>query len=458
MLRRSLLLVLLAVVALTACASAPRQRRIRIVHTNDLHGHVERAAAVAAVAAGQREEHPHTLFLDAGDCISGTPVSTVFQGRPVFEVMSAMRYDAVAVGNHEYDHGWRLIEEFREIADFPLLCANARSPDGELLADAPSHVFEVGGVRVGVLGLVTADVPRLTVASASRGCTFEDPLETARRLVPDLRARCDVVVLLTHLGVEEDAALAGAVPGIDLVVGGHSHTELKEALVVGSTRIVQAKCYGERVGVVDLVWDAESRRVLDVSSRLIAVEPDTMASDERVRDLVAVWEAKVEGQVAEVVGRTERRLDKKTLRRHLEHIYKELLGTDLGYQNSGGIRADVGAGDIRIRDIWTVLPFDNTLVRLTLRGDQLPEYARELLGSRFDPEASYTIATNSYVADQQEKYFRTTDAPVEDTGLLMRDEVVAWVREHGGFDPRGAGTHEPKAPAPDGDDTKSPEK
>jgi 2',3'-cyclic-nucleotide 2'-phosphodiesterase (5'-nucleotidase family) len=437
MLRRTLLLCLLGLALLAGAAADPAPIRIRIVHTNDLHGHVERAAAVAAVAAEERERSPRVLLLDAGDCISGTPVSTVFQGRPIFEIMSAMGYDAVAVGNHEYDHGWERIAEFREIADFPLLSANARSPEGALLADAAHHVFDLGGVRVGVLGLITEQVPGLTVASASAGCTFEDPVEAARRLVPQLREKCDVVVLLTHLGVQEDAALAGAVPGIDLIVGGHSHTELKQALVVGDTRIVQAKCYGERVGVVELTFDPEERRVTDVASRLVEIDPDVMPSEERVRDLVATWEAKVDGLVSEVIGKTDVRLDKKRLRRHIERIYRELLGTDLGYQNSGGIRGVVEPGEIRIRDVWTVLPFDNTLVTLTLKGEQLPRYARGRIGSRFDPEAEYTIATNSYVADQQEKYFKTTDAPVVDSGLLMRDEVVKWVREHGGFEPRG---------------------
>ena len=452
MIRRSLLLLLLTLTALAACASSPQARRIRIVHTNDLHGHVERAATVAAVAAEQREKHPHVLFLDAGDCISGTPVSTAFKGRPIFEIMSTMGYDAVAVGNHEYDHGWGLIEEFREIANFPLLCANATSGDGKLLADAPYRIFEVGGVRVGVIGLITEHVPTLTVAAASDGCSFEDPVEAAKRLVPQIRETCDIVVLLTHLGVAEDAALAGAVPGIDLIVGGHSHTELKEALTVGDTRIVQAKCYGERVGIVDLVWDPEQRRVTEFSSRLVTIDAETMPSVERVRELVATWEAKVADQVSEIIGATERRLGKQDLRRALERIYKERLGTDLGYQNTGGIRADVEAGEIRIGDVWTVLPFDNTLVTITLKGERLPEYARKLIGARFDPAAEYTIATNSYVSDQREKYFHTTDARVEDSGLLMRDEVVAWVRKHGGFQSgaKAAGTND-EAPAQDGE-------
>ncbi len=451
MLRRSIALALLGVIALTACASAPQKgQRVRIVHTNDLHGHVERAAAVAAVAAQQRREEPNTLFLDGGDCISGTPLSTIFQGRPIFEIMSAMGYDAAAVGNHEYDHGWELIEEFRELATFPLLCANARDPEGKLLADKEYAIFETGGVRVGVIGLITAGVPSLTQKKCSEGCSFEDPIVAARRLVPQVRKLADVIVLLTHCGVQTDAAIAGAVEGIDLIVGGHSHTELKTALNVNGTRIVQAKSYFERVGIIDFAWDPETRKITDFTSRLVTIDADTMANDPTVKELVDTWEEKVDAQVAEVIGASSG-LGKKQLRTRIEHIYKELLDCDCGYQNMGGIRAVIASGDIRIRDVWTVLPFDNTLVKLTLPGNKLHAYARKQLGDRFDPNAEYTIATNSYVSDQQEKYFKVTDAKVEDTGLLMRDEVVKWVRKNAGFKPktgsatspeRGAGPNE----------------
>ena len=115
-------------------------------------------------------------------------------------------------------------------------------------------------------------------------------------------------------------------------------------------------------------------------------------------------------------------------------------------------RAIIEPGDIRIRDIWTVLPFDNTLIKLHLPGDKLYRYARRQLGDRFDPKKTYTIATNSYVGDQQEKYFGTTDAKVEDTGLLMRDEVVKWVRQNGGFEPRSGKDDAEKAPGASGGD------
>src|SRR5262249_12799665 len=189
-------------------------------------------------------------------------------------------YDAGTIGNHEFDHGWKQIEKFRRLAGHPLLNGNAWDPDGKPFGDAPYRVFDVAGVKVGVVGLLTGDMPTLTSTENWAGCRIEPPLDAAKRLVPEVRGKCDVLVLLTHEGVEVDAAVAGAVPGIDLIVGGHSHTELKSPVVVknGGRRvsIVQAKCYGERPGIVDFDFDPAPPSVPRVTGRPVAVDRATM--------------------------------------------------------------------------------------------------------------------------------------------------------------------------------------
>lgn len=423
--------------------------RLTIVHTNDLHAHVENFAAVAAIAKAERARNPNALFLDGGDCITGTAVSTVFQGMPVFDVMNRMGYDAGVLGNHEWDHGWRRVHEFVEKARHPLLCANATDPEGRPFGDGAWKVFEVAGVRIGVIGVVTEHVPTLTTAKASAGCTFEPYLDTARRLVPEVRKQADLVVLLTHCGVEQDAAIGGSVPGIDLIVGGHSHTKLERPLTSPlGTKTVQAWDYGRAVGVVDLTWDPKARKVSEFAARLELVEERNRRGggaaprDAEVQREVDAWLAKV-ADLDVVIGRTEVALSRQQLRPLLERIYRDALGADLGFQNAGGIRDVVKAGDIRITDVVNVLPFDNTLVKIRLRGEQLPEYYRERIGKSFDPAKEYVVATNSYVGDQRQKYFRAAKSPVEDTGRSMRDTVVAWIREYGGFQEKGRPLPEP---------------
>src|SRR6185503_11266851 len=141
-------------------------------------------------------------------------------------------------------------------------------------------------VKVGVLGLLTGEMPGLTTADNWAGCRVEDPLAAARRLVPELRAKCDVLVLLTHVGVEIDAALAGNVPGIDLVVGGHTHTRLDEPILVAcgerKVPVVQAHCYGTRVGVVEFDWDGSAVRGL--KGRLVTIDPARMPNAPDVKE------------------------------------------------------------------------------------------------------------------------------------------------------------------------------
>jgi 5'-nucleotidase/UDP-sugar diphosphatase len=437
---------MLAAVAVSVPAAPPSGPvHLTIVHTNDLHGHVENAAAITAVARAERARNPNTLFLDAGDCITGTPVSSVFKGEPVFEIMTLMGYDAGTIGNHDFDHGWRQIAKFRKLAVHPLLNANARDPDGKPLGDEPYHVFAVGGVRVGVIGLLTADMPTLTTTANWEGCTVEAPIEAAKRLVPEVRAKCDVVVLLTHVGVEVDAAIAGAVPGIDLIVGGHSHTELREPILIANgarkVPVVQASRYGERVGVVDFDWDPASKSVRELKGRLVRIDPSTMPNAADVKQLVDQWQLRTEEKqrdaggaaLTDVIGKAPAKLTREKLCAALERIYAEALGADFGFQNLHGVRADIAAGDIRVSDVWNVLPFENTLVKIKLKGEQVPQYARKRLGEKFDATKEYSFATNSYVGDQERKYFRVEGVPVEDTGLSMRDTVVAWVKKHGGF-------------------------
>lgn len=427
----------LCALALSARGGEERLTRLRIVHTNDLHGHLENAAAIAAFFKAERKSSGAVLVLDAGDGITGTPVSTLYKGLPIFEVMSKMGYDAGSLGNHEFDHGYGALAGFRDAAAFPILTANAEGPDGKLLADAASQVFEVGGLKVGVLGLLTDRVPSMTVRSATKGCRFESPLDTAKRLVPELRKRCDVLVLLTHVGVEVDSAIAAAVPGVDVIVGGHTHTKLDRPLSVkgpdGFVAVAQAWKYGRVVGVLDLEFDRESHRVTKSEGRLVPMDDAALPRDKAVADLVASWERKVEERVGEVIGSAPKALDERALKYRIERIYRDTLGADLGYVNQTGVRSGMPRGDLTIRHVWTVLPFDNTLVRLSLPGRALPDFAKKALGASFDPAKTYVIAMDSFVAEKREKYLGTGEGEIEDTGLVARDAVVDWVREHGGL-------------------------
>ncbi len=179
MFRSSYFLVALGLALISVTGSDTLQaQELVIVHTNDFHGHIQEtkkyagAARIAAEVKAIRQQNESVIFLDAGDAISGTPVSSMFEGEPIFEVMNTMGYDVGLLGNHEFDHGYRKIERFRDLVDHPLLTANAYGPDGALLGDAPYVILDVAGISVGVIGLVTQDAPIHFSPVGNEGLTF----------------------------------------------------------------------------------------------------------------------------------------------------------------------------------------------------------------------------------------------------------------------------------------------
>jgi 5'-nucleotidase/UDP-sugar diphosphatase len=437
---RPLPALLLAALA-AACAAGPREDTVLLLHTNDVHGHVEMLPTLAGLVKAEREKRRDVLFLDAGDAVSGTPVSTVFRGTPSFSVGNLAGYDAACLGNHEFDHGFARIALFRETASYPLLCANAWAPApppppggkgedrGPLLGDAPWTVLDCDGVRVGIIGLVTEKTPGMTVRKGNEGVVFEPAADALRRLVPVVRPQCDLLVALTHVGYEEDVELARTVPGVDVIVGGHSHTDLPGPVQIGDTVVVQASCYGQRLGRLEITVDLEKRRVLRWEGRPIPVDPRSQPRDPLVAAAVEEFEKQVAKTVDVVVGAARGDLGKGELKAITERACRETLGCDFGLQNDGGVRSVIPKGPVTIRQIWTVLPFDNTLVKVRIRGARLPE-AWTRLRKDIDPERIYTVATNSFVADHLEKHLSGCEPGVEDSGVPLRDAVVAWVRRN----------------------------
>jgi len=413
-----------------SCAAGPREDTVLLLHTNDLHGHIEMLPTLAGLARAERERRRDVLWLDAGDAISGTPVSTVFQGTPIFSATSLAGVDAACLGNHEFDHGWARIAQFRDAATYPILCANARSPEGALLADAEWQVFPVDGVRVGVIGLLSEKTPNWTIRKGNEGLRFEAAADALRRLIPEVREKCDVLVALTHLGYDHDREIARAFPALDVVVGGHSHTDLPGPIELGGVIVVQAYRYGERLGRLELTVDLEKRRVVRWQGKPIVVEPDSQPRDAAVARLVAELEAKVSEKVDRPLGEAKRRLDRDAVGLLAERAFRETLGTDLGYMNDGGVRAAFPEGPVTVRKVWEAFPFDNTLVTVRIRGRRMEARLAARLKGPVDPDRVYTVATNSFVAERLEREIPGCEEGVEDSGLPVRDAVVEWIRRN----------------------------
>jgi 2',3'-cyclic-nucleotide 2'-phosphodiesterase (5'-nucleotidase family) len=237
---------------------------LTVLHTNDLHGRFEALTRIATLIQRERAqahgEGRALLVLDAGDSSSSQVwQSEVTEGRANYVLLEAIGYDAAVIGNADLGWGAAALNRLVTSIHFPALAANLKG------AAKTSEVLKTAEVYVGVLGLTTHK-------NAHADFQFDDPLATAQRLIPQLKGQGgQVIIVLSHLGLEVDRQLAAAVPGIDLIVGGHTHTTLSQADVIGRTAVVQTGAFGSNLGRVDLKVNFESGEVELLDSQLIPV-------------------------------------------------------------------------------------------------------------------------------------------------------------------------------------------
>lgn len=403
--------------AALALAGALSAQTLTILHTSDLHGHVDPAdepggrdrgeglARVAtAVRAVRAEGHP-VLLLDSGDTIQGTPTQAlVFSGAirstadPTVRAMNLVGYAAMAVGNHEFDFGLPRLRSSQAEAKFPWLSANIVRTDGRP-AFEPYAVRTAGGVRVGILGLTTPTVPFWEAAAHVEGLRFLDAVEAARKYVPILRGkeRCDVVVVLTHQGFERDLdtgaareggvssenqayALATEVPGIDLLLTGHTHMAI-EPRKLGPTWVSQPGRFGNTLTRFDLSFKRTGGRLA-----LAAVSGRNLSMKDVAPDQAVVQSTAAERQAAlrllsETVATLERPVSSRSARvadtallDWLHAVQREQGRADLSFASLlPGSLQDWPAGPLTEGQIWDFYPYENTLVTVRATGKQVRE-------------------------------------------------------------------------------------
>ncbi|MDD5555865.1 MAG: bifunctional UDP-sugar hydrolase/5'-nucleotidase [bacterium] len=492
-----LLLVLLAaaLVALSGCAT--RGPALCVLHTNDLHGHIaparvpgwrERRGGAAVLAGCAREIRAEneragvpTLLLDAGDIFMGAPEGTMSRGRAVVETMNAAGYDAMAVGNHEFDHGVGVLEDLAAAAAFPILGANVRGPDGGVPPFlAPHVVVRFDDISVGLAGVITAQTPAIVMPGRVGAIEFGDPAEAARRAVAELeREGVSFIILISHCGVSEDVRIAREVDGIGLIVGGHSHDLLERPLRAGraGTLIVQAGDSGRHLGRLDLRIDPRRRRARRHRYGLIPITEDRCPPDPEAAAVVEKWRARAREEFGEAVGVSLDDFEgggetESELGNMIADGMRETARAEIAFHNAYGIRNPLLAGPVTVADIYAIMPFDNTIHTMRLQGRQVRRVLEQSLGLRdgllqvsgltvvYDPGAPaggrvrsaecgggplddnrlYTVATNSYLAAGGDNFtvFAEGLDPV-DTGILDRDSFAAYIRSRSPVGPSAGG-------------------
>ncbi len=391
-------LALIAVLALATRASAAEPIKIRVYHTNDVHGWImprpdkfqtgRLIGGAAAFAALVGKETGPKLVLDGGDWWQGTPEGSLTKGDAVAEVFNAVGYDAIVIGNHEYDDGQDSLRALVGKMKMPVLSANTFGADGKLVPWArPWIVKEVGGVKIGILGLTTPQMRRLARNKDIAGLDFRSEVDSALIAVKALKKEgATVIIAVTHLGLkgetqeyEGDQRLARDVPGIDLIVGGHTHTFLNRAIRgENGTLIVQAGSYLVKAGRTTLEIDSKTKTVTASYDELIELWPDRVGEDPAVKAIVDRRMADA-GKMFETVIATApalmgREADKENaLGDWMTDCFRETLGVETALINGGGIRTELAAGPVTLRALFNIMPFDNHMVKLTLKGAALRE-------------------------------------------------------------------------------------
>ncbi len=348
-------------------------------------------------------------MLDAGDIFSGTLFFTKYEGLGGQKVMNHLGYQAMTIGNHEFDKGPQGLANFVKGTEFPVISANldfsaesrfdglANAAIGENLDDFSGKVFpavimEVNGEKVGILGLTTPETE--FISSPGENIKFNDYITSAQETVKQLEEKgINKIIALSHLGFDDDEKLAAAVESIDLIVGGHSHTKLDQAVKVDHensvTYIVQANEWGKFFGRADITFDGDGV-VTAIDSKLLetnAKDADgnyLVAEDTETKALTDELAAPIEEMKSTVVGNSAVALDGE--REHvrggetnLGNLIADgmldkaagLVDAQIAITNGGGIRASIDAGEITLGEVLTTMPFGNTLVTLELTGEQI---------------------------------------------------------------------------------------
>ena len=499
--------------ALTA-GTASADYSLTILHTNDFHDRFEPISAfdstcsaedneagecfggiarlVTAITDTRAAAETDVLLLDAGDQFQGSLFFTEYGGDLAAEFMTQLGYDAMAVGNHEFDNGPEGLSDFLDQVEFPVLSANIDVSQNNMLADrvGKSAVIETeGGERIGIVSVLAEDTPE--TSSPGDTVIFSSTVDGAQAEIDALTEDgVNKIILLTHVGLPEDRRLAEELTGVDLIIGGHSHTLLGDMegaadsypAMVNDVPIVTAYAYGKYLGELTVTFDDEGN-VTETSGAPMLLDA-SVAEDEatvaRVQELAQPLEELRNQVVAEAAEAIEGNRDVcRAMECSMGNLVADAMldrvadqGIQIAIANSGGLRASIDAGEITMGEVLTVLPFQNTLSTFQVTGAQLMEalengvsqveegagrfpqvagmtYTADLSqepGSRItevtvggeplDPEATYGAVSNNYVRNGGDGYSMFVEAEnAYDFGPDLADVTAEYLAENGPYQP-----------------------
>jgi len=369
-------------------------KTITILYTNDIHasflphevfwikekpkpligGFNELSFAVDSI----RRVKPVTLMLDAGDVMTGNPITEYSyagaKGGNLFAMMNYIGYDAWTPGNHEFDFSPENLRKLASIANFPAVSANILDTlDNFPVNNKEYVVIEKNGLKIGIIGVMSSEFYSLVGKNSSKGIKILPPVETVKRLAEQLQSKTDLLIALTHQGVGYDSILAVNVPELDIIVGGHSHTKLIQPKIVSGVIIVQTGSHCENLGILDIT--IENRHVVRHNASLLPLWYNSAREATPLSMFIDSMKNEIDRDYGEVIGILKndwiRSSGESGIGNFIADAQQEAAGADIGFMNSSGIRKDLSAGPVTKRDLFEILPFHNMLVKFELTGKQI---------------------------------------------------------------------------------------
>lgn len=467
-------------------------KRIDILTTNDFHGNLvggyeAGAAKLAAYMEYYKSQNPTgTIILDGGDSFQGSPMSNLLYGTPVVKMMNEIGYAATVVGNHEFDWGIEKIFETMELngAKYPMLTANIFKDGTFAEWSNPYTIIDVDGVKIGIIGLSTPDSAVTAHKDFVGEYTFLNPSIITAMYIPVMKAEgADIIVALTHLParVDRDTGIATGelidlavnVDGIDAAVGGHAHAVVTE--MVNDTPVVMAYKHGRMIGHITLFYDVAKGKVVSSEVTVHEVRKADLDIDPNA-EIQAMVDAYNEellpifGEVLGILGADMTRDYNATSPpgNWFADVMREFEGVDVAFTNAGGLRVDLAAGEITMKDIYTIMPFDNTTVTTEMTGADIldileqgcvlskgmiqlsgltftydsskEEYSRVVSvimadGTALDVDKTYTVVTNDFLAGGQDNYVTFGNFTWQNDYDLLRDLLADDLKAKGTLTP-----------------------
>ncbi|MGH4123038.1 MAG: 5'-nucleotidase C-terminal domain-containing protein [Clostridium sp.] len=465
------------------------EKEINVLTFNDFHGAVVQSSATdknsgIAKFAGEinriKNTNPNTIVVSGGDSYQGSAMSNLTYGEPVNEMMKSVGVVASAVGNHEFDWGTDKIAKWAKEGGYKFLASNIydKTTGKPVTWAEPYMIVEKGGVKIGLVGIATPETEFKTKPENVKNLEFKEPAASAKEWAKVAKDKgADVVIALTHLGAFQDkggkitgeATQLCGIPNIDAVISAHTHQTVSG--MVNGIPVIQAYNAGRTLGRLTIKMDVSGKIVGIVPSvDDLYKRPTTLVEDATVKAIADKYTKDLQPILSEVIGKTDKELphDRNVagtslLGQWTTDVMRKVAGTQIGITNGGGLRVPVAAGNITMGNMYEVMPFDNTLFKMELKGSDLKRVIENGIGNKeigwvqvggvkvyynekaefgnritamvlengtpVEMDKTYTVVTNDFMATGGDKFDFTGATNKLDTMIPIREALVTELKQ-----------------------------